>query len=306
MINMEKRKGAWRFIIKIVVILIALSFAMALVVSLFLTDGMPVGGNAAVIPINGVILSQDGGIFDDVASSKEIVKLIEKADKNPSIKAIVLDINSPGGTAVASDDIANAVKKTNKTTVALIGEVGASGAYWVASAADYIIANRMSITGSIGVISSYLEFAGLIEEYNVTYQRLVSGEYKDLGNPFKRLTLKERSLIQTKLDIIHDYFIEEVAENRNLSKEKVKEISTGIFYLGSEAKELGLVDELGGKDEAKTYLEKKLNITIEFVEYKRQRTLFDVLKQVFNENSFFIGKGIGSGILKENKLEIIT
>ena len=86
-------------------------------------------------------------------------------EENKDIKAIVLEINSPGGSAVASDEIASAVKKSNKPTVAVIREAGASGGYWIASSTDHIIANRMSITGSIGVISSYLEFSGLIEKY---------------------------------------------------------------------------------------------------------------------------------------------
>ena len=113
-------------------------------------------GNVALIPIDGVIVGDKDSdfLFESVTSSPEAVELIEKANKNPNIKAIILEINSPGGSAVASEEIANAIRKTNKTTVAWIREAGASGAYWVASATDYVVANRASITGSIVVIAS--------------------------------------------------------------------------------------------------------------------------------------------------------
>ena len=107
-----------------------------------------------------------------------------------------MEINSPGGSAVASDEIATAVKNAKKPVISLIREVGASGGYWVASASDYIIANRMSITGSIGVISSYLEFSGLMEKYGVGYERLVAGENKDLLTPYKKLEADQKALVQ--------------------------------------------------------------------------------------------------------------
>src|SRR3989338_6818866 len=119
-----------------------------------------------MLSILGFIAVGDEGsssFFESATASSETIKFIEKADKNPSIKAIILEINSPGGSAVASEEIANAVKKTNKTTVAWIREIGTSGAYWIASSSDHIVASRMSVTGSIGVIASYLEFEGLVD-----------------------------------------------------------------------------------------------------------------------------------------------
>ena len=131
-------------------------------------------GNVALIPIEGVITTDGGSYFNEqTISSKNIVEFIEDADKNSQVEAIVLEINSPGGSAVASDEISIAVKKVKKPVVAMIREVGASGGYWVASSADYIVAHRMAITGSIGVISSYLEFSGLMENHGVGYERLV-------------------------------------------------------------------------------------------------------------------------------------
>lgn len=299
----------WGYAIFVLFLLSILGFIAVGIISLFVgVDVESLSGNVALIPIDGVILgSKDSGfLFESMTSSLDAVELIEKADKNPNIKAIILEINSPGGSAVASEEIAKAVKKTNKTAVAWIREVGASGAYWIASSADYAVANRVSITGSIGVIASYLEFPGLLERYNVTYQRLVSGNYKDIGSPYKGMTDEERVIFQRNLDEIRDYFVSEVAKNRNLNKKEVDKIANGLFYLGAEAKELGLVDELGGKDEVISYIEKKEGIKAEIVEYKKEKTLFDILSDVLSKQSFFVGRGIGSSLFDKRILSGIS
>lgn len=295
----------WGYAIFVLFFLSMLGFIAVGIMSLFTgVDVESLGGNVALIPIDGIIAGSDDSefLFESATSSLDAVELIEKADKNPNIKAIILEINSPGGSAVASEEIAKAVKKTNKTTVAWIREVGASGAYWVASSAEHVIANRVSITGSIGVIASYLEFPGLLERYNVTYQRMVSGNYKDIGSPYKEMTNEERVIFQRSLDEIRDYFASEVAKNRNLNKKDVDKIANGLFYLGTEAKELGLVDELGGKDEVISYIERKEGIKAEVVEYKTEKTLFDILSDVLSKQSFFVGRGIGSSLLDKRIL----
>jgi len=286
-----------------------LSFFLATFASLFITID-PVG-NTALIPIKGIIRADSASSFSaDIIGSTEIIKQIKKADANPSIKAIVLDINSPGGSAVASKEIAQAVKKINKTTVAVIREVGASGGYWVASATDYIIADEMSITGSIGVISSYIEFAGLLQRYNMTYQRLTAGKFKDVGDPFRPLENEEKDLLQKKINRIHDYFISAIAQNRGMSEERVRSLATGEFYLGIEALEFGLIDAVGNQDTAEAYLKEKLNLThIDFAEYAKQATLLDVLSGLLSRHSFLVGKGIGSELRRTDTVrtfEIMT
>lgn len=258
-------------------------------------------GNVAIIPIEGLI-STDGDSWMPTVKSASIVEQIEKADKNKEIKAILLEINSPGGTPVATDEIAGAIKSTNKTTVAVIRETGASGAYWIATAADKIFANRMSVTGSIGVTASRLEYYGLLADYNVTYRQLISGRLKDAGTPLRQMTVEEKQLFQGLLDGLHEEFISAVAENRNLPKEKVRQLATGFVYLGSEAKELGLVDELGGKKEALAYIEKELNITAEPVEYKESKGFFAELSGLTSQNFYQIGRGIGSGFTSDTKV----
>ncbi len=302
------QKKRLKTVLIILIIFFLVSFFFSGLFSLFISKE-PIG-NIALIPIKGIIYVDGGNSFGEITtSSTSFIEQIEKADKNPSIKAIVLDINSPGGSAVASKEIADKIKQANKTTVAVIREVGASGGYWAASAADYIIANEMSITGSIGVIGSYIEFAGLLERYNMTYQRLVGGKYKDIGVPFKQLQPDEESILQSKINKIHDIFIRSIAENRDISYQKAKSISTGEFYLGVEALELDLVDKLGDKDTAEEWLKKELNLTeIEFAEYKKEKTFLDLLMGVISPQSFMIGKGIGSELKNtySSKLKIIT
>jgi len=237
-------------------------------------------------------------------NGNNIIKFMinRSADKNDNIKAIVFKINSPGGSAVASEEIAREIEKINKTTVAWIREVGASGAYWIASSTDHVIANRMSITGSIGVVASYLGFSGFLAEHNVTYERLVAGELKDIGSPFKDMTAEEKSLFEKSLEDIHDYFIEEVAKNRNLKEQDVKKIATGLFYLGAEAKKLGLVDELGSRDEVIGYIEKQIGEDVDIIEYKKGKGFLSSLSQVMNEKSYYMGMGIGSSLFTKARL----
>ncbi len=268
-----------------------------------LGSSIPTAGNVALIPLEGVILGTQASLLgSSVVSSSDIVEFIMQAEDDSQIKAIVLQINSPGGSAVASDEIATAVKNAKKPVVAVIREVGASGGYWVASAADYVVANRMSITGSIGVISSYLEFSGLMEEYGVGYERLVAGDNKDIGTPFRKLTSKEKIILQKKLDTIHSYFIEEVAQNRDLPVDQVRKAATGEFYLGVEALSLGLVDELGDLSSVERYLHQQGITDVEYVPYQRQPTFLDALTSVLSGFSFSIGEGIGHRLSQPNPI----
>ncbi|MAG20254.1 signal peptide peptidase SppA [archaeon] len=286
--------------------IILLSIILLIFLFIIITK-IPQQSQIAVIPINGPILTTSSSFIPtSEALSSTIIYYIEKADKNPSIKGILLEINSPGGTVIASKEIAEAIKKTKKPTIALIKEIGTSGAYWVASASDKIIADPLSITGSIGVIGSYLEFSGLFEKYGITYQQLISGSQKDIGTPYKPLTKEEKALLQQRLDTIHTHFIKEISNNRNIPESRVRELATGIFYLGEQAKALNLVDELGNKDLAIEELKKLANLKkAKLVTYTSQKSFIDKLSKLSSTNFYYLGKGIGSELTKiENKLEI--
>ncbi|MBU0460086.1 MAG: signal peptide peptidase SppA [Candidatus Woesearchaeota archaeon] len=259
-------------------------------------------GNVALIPIEGEITSNGGGgLGSQTLSSKTTVNFIEQAEKNPQIEVIYLEINSPGGSPVATDEIVNAIKKTKKPTVALIREVGASGGYWVGSATDYIITNRMSITGSIGVKSSWLEFSGLMDKYGVGYEQVNAGEFKELASPYKQLQNDERVLLERVVNKIHDYFISGVAENRGLSEEQVRKLATGEIFLGVEALDLGLVDQLGDQDTVEEYIKETYGLEkVDFVTYQREISFFELLAGLSTNFAFNIGEGIGSILLNSN------
>lgn len=258
-----------------------------------------VSGNIAVVPIKGVITTEADGasmLGSQYTSSEKVVSWLKKAAESEGIKAIVLEINSPGGSPVASDEIVQAVKqaKTAKPVYAVIRETGASGAYWVASAADKIIAGRMSVTGSIGVVGSYLEFSGLLDDYNITYQRLVAGKYKDSGSRYKELAPDERALIQKKIDIIYEIFVQDVAANRNMPLSQVRLLADGSIYIGVEALQLGLVDYLGTKEDAIQLIEKDLNITADIYEFKTMPGLFGSFGAEMSSGFYYVGRGIGA------------
>ena len=293
MVKEGGRSKTKAIVLTVLAFLIVIFLILPITFSLF--NGTKIG-NVALIPINGVITGNGESMFGQgTISSADIINFIEKADSDFQIQAIVIEINSPGGSAVASDEIAAAIKKVEKPVIALIREVGASGGYWVASATDHVIANRMSITGSIGVISSYLEFSGLMKEYGVGYERLVAGKYKDMGSPFKKLNQEEENLLQGKIDKIHDYFVREIANNRELSESDVKKMATGEFFLGVEAFDNGLVDQLGDKDSAKDYLMETYELKeVDFVVYQRKVGFLDIIAGVMSNMFFSIGEGIGS------------
>lgn len=275
----KESNNKWGWIIAILIFLFFVAYVFSGLISLFISAEDIQAGNVAIIPIRGMILTESStGLFAaGTAVSGRIVQDIEKADSNPGVKAIILEINSPGGAPVATDEIASAVQKTNKTTVAWIRETGASGAYWIASATDYVIANKLSIVGSIGVIGSYLEFSGFMDDWNVSYEKLTGGKYKDAGTPYRKLTDEERFMLQQKIDLMHQIFKDEVQKNRGLSNAQIESVSNGEFYIGSEAINLGLIDALGGKSEAIAYIEDKLQIKAQTAVYERKPTFLDLL-----------------------------
>jgi protease IV len=294
----QQKHATWWIVLSILGGLFILSMLLVSCMSLFIGSDNLQTGNVLVIPVHGTITStSSGGLFSsDVASADEIIKAINLAETDNTIKGVIFDINSPGGSAVASEEIADAIDHMKKPNVAHIREMGASGAFWIAVSTDHIVASRMSITGSVGVISSYLDFSELLQRYNVTYERLVAGKYKDMGSPFKDLKQDERAILQNKLDIIHGYFLDDVQKKRNLSNATRQEISTGMFFLGSEAFDLGLVDELGTEAQAKHYLEKTLNTTVETKVYVSKKSLFDMFSLKSDRFAYAMGQGIASSL----------
>jgi protease-4 len=207
--------------------------------------------------------SEEGYPIIDAQTSESIVYAINQGEDDPAIKAIVLEIDSVGGTPVAAEEVAKALKQAKKPTVALIREYGVSAAYWAASGADIIFASANSDVGGIGVTYSYLENVEQNRQEGLIFQELAAGKFKDAGDPNKPLTAEERALFERDLAILHENFIKTVAENRDLEIEKVRELADGSSMLGQMALEHGLIDRIGGLPEVKEYLAETIGEKVE-------------------------------------------
>ena len=213
----------------------------------------------ASIKIDGVINdSTSSSFFKDLSSSTAALEQIVKASNDQKVKAIVIRINSPGGTVGASQELYKAVisARKRKPIVITMGDIAASGGYYIASAADAIFANPGTITGSIGVITSYLNFYDLLNKLGVKGITIKSGEFKDLGNPTRPLLPQERAILQSLLDDTYDQFISDVAHGRKMQKKEIASIAKGLIYTGKQARKIGLVDYLGDYSQALQHAQK--------------------------------------------------
>lgn len=246
--------------------------------------------NVKVINVYGEINSQrvSTGIFSIGRSSSDLVKEINSANEDRGIDAVMFRIDSPGGTPVASHEIVRAIKSLDKPSISVIRELGASGAYWVASGTDFIVSDELSLTGSVGVLGGFFDIHGLLERYNISYERFTGGELKDLGSPFREITEEERIILQSKIDLMHDFFLDDVKSNRNLSEENFSQVSTGAYFIGLEAIDLGLVDMLGSEEHAILWLEETLNSSVRLIERQERGGLFSGMAG-FNLNSLNSG-----------------
>ncbi len=268
-------KDGWKFFIGLGV---GVGAALLIILGLLLVSGIGFGNKIAVINVRGTITSTPSLFFETV-TPEDMFSLIKKAEEDPSVKGVLFEINSPGGSVVASREISRAIKNMKKPTVCWMGDIATSGAYWVASACDYVMADPLSITGSIGVTASYLEFSKLFEKYGITYERITSGERKDIGTPFRNLTKEEREKLEYLTNEIFQYFLREVRENRNLTETQIEKIMSGDIFLGKDAVSLGLIDSVGTVQDAKDKAKELAGIErAEFAELKKKGlSLLDLL-----------------------------
>lgn len=241
------------------------------------------GGKIAVIDIRGIILNAGGG-FSENADSETICRQIRKAAKDPLVRAIILNLNTPGGEVTASDDIYSAVlrAKKSKPVIALMNSMAASGGYYAAAGCDWIIANRMTLTGSVGVIISSFDVKGLLDKIGVQADVYKSGKMKDLLSVTRGKTQEENALIQSLVDECYIEFVKIVSAGRKIPVEKIRatEIGDGRVFHGARALELGLIDELGRMPEAVAKAEELAKCepgSLKVVRYKRNNSLFNLL-----------------------------
>ncbi len=275
----------------------------ALILIAVIYVGVKLSQEEKVLAPTMAVITLDSSIDSNVA--KDMVKLLRKADKDNDVKAIIIEINSPGGTVVASKEIATAVKQTSKPTVAWIREVGASGAYWIASASNKIVADEASITGSIGVTGSYLEYSKLFDKYGVTYNSLTSGKYKDTGSPYKELSDSDRSYLLSLINALKVQFVQAVAENRHLTFDQVNNLATGQVMLGADAQKFKLIDTLGGKKEAQQVAEKLAGLkSSRLVQYEQSQSIFGSLSSEAQSLAYWAGRGIGDSVKPQADSEL--
>lgn len=236
----------------------------------------PEYSNVAIINIHGYIVTylsdqssteEPNSAPSDSVSSEEILAHIDEIEANSNIRAVIVEIDSYGGSPVASEEIADALRRMTMPTIAVIREGAASGAYLIASAADIIYASEMSDVGSIGVTMSYLNYSQKNQQEGVTYQSLSSGKFKDTGDPDKVLTAEEKELLMRDIKILHEAFVKKVAENRGLDIKKVEKLADGSTMLGMAAKENGLIDEIGNIYDAQKFISSELGIEPEICVY---------------------------------------
>jgi protease-4 len=193
------------------------------------------------VEIRGVI-TQSSGIIEEIHQYLE----------DEGVKAIILRIDSPGGGVGPSQEIHREILKikSKKKVVTSMGSVAASGGYYIACASDLIVANPGTITGSIGVVMEFTNIEELFKKIGIKGVVVKSGEHKDIGSPFREMTPDERRLLQDVIDNVHEQFIKAVAEGRKLDRSKVTEIADGRILTGEQAKQLGLVDQIGNLQDA--------------------------------------------------------
>jgi len=227
--------------------------------------------NVAIIPIEGDIVpfsgpeGADGTAEYATTNPEKVLTALRKAESDPYIEAVLIRIDSGGGSPVASEVIASAFKATALPTVALIREMGTSGAYLAATGADTIYASAFSDVGSIAVTMSYLENVEQNKQEGLDFVALASAPYKDYGNPNVALTAAERAIVERDLAIYHQEFVRQVAENRQLALEVVTKLADGSSMPGSMALENGLVDALGGQADTRAWFAEQLGVSEEEV-----------------------------------------
>jgi protease IV len=228
----------------------------------------------AIIEIKGVILDPQPAIE----------KLI-RFRKNEQVKAIILRIDSPGGGVGPAQEIYAEVKRTQreKKVLASVGSVAASGGYYIACAADGIMANPGSITGSIGVIVESLNIEDLLKKIGLRSNVIKSGKHKDIGSPMRPMTEEERKLLQGVLDSIHDQFIQAVADGRKIPVERVRPLADGRIFSGNQAKDIGLIDYLGNLEDAIALAAQMGGITGEPEVIYPEKKRFSVFEFLFQE-----------------------
>lgn len=259
----------------------------------------PNGDTVAVIPLQGEIGYGSSGVSGETIITPEMMKdAMKQAESDGSVSSILIKVNSPGGSPVASEEIMNAINNSEKPVVVWISDTGASGAYLAASSADDIIASPSSMVGSIGVIMDFTDLSQYYQNNGIDKYSIKAGEYKDMGSDYRPLTSNEKSMLQSMVNEDYAHFIDIVAANRNLTTNYTQSIAEGKIYTGAQAKNLKLVNDTGGEKQALDVAAKLGGIKGSYntIDINPSSGLLDILNSMSSRIAYSIGLGIGNNL----------
>ena len=251
----------------------------------------------AVIYAEGTInYFEDSKKINEIITPEKIQKELAIAEKSDDIKGVVIRVNSPGGSALASDIIYNSIKNLTKPVYISMGGVAASGGYYISAAGDKIYADKETLTGSIGVITMIPNVSEFLKKAEINYSVISKGKYSDMGSLVRDLTEDEKDKIRASSLKVYEEFVDRVAEGRNMTREEVLKSAEGRVWLGEEAKEIGLVDEIGGIEKAVGDLALSLNLKdYKVVESLKEEKIESVIKN-------YLPKYLMAQIIGDNKI----
>jgi protease-4 len=303
-------------VVVLVVIVIPAMIATAIGVAMLFgrnTSSFSFGGNqVALIRVEGVITSDRGsaGLFGgSSAGAERIIDILEDFRKDDGVKSAVIRINSPGGSAAGSQEVyqeIQKVRKDGKKITVSMGDVAASGGYYIASAADRIMADQATMTGSIGVIMHSSDMHELYNKIGIKFDTIKTGQFKDIGSNSRPMTPQEKQLLQNLVNDVFEQFIADVSAGRKLPVADIRKIADGRIFTGRQALKLKLVDKLGSLEDALDIAAKDAGIKGDYdvVEYDRQKGFWDVL--MGGADSSLSGWLRDSGVLSQVAQRMLT
>jgi len=256
------------------------------------------GYNTVEVAVEGPITREGSRIPNSRGGSTpadKIVEQIERADDDPNAEALVVKLNTPGGEVLPSEDIRLAAEKFDGPTIGYATDTCASGGYWIASGCDELWAREASVVGSIGVRGSSLNAKGLADKLGLDYRPKTAGEFKDAGYPLKEPDEDDEEYLQGLVDDYYETFVERVAEGRGLDEETIRETEARV-YLGTDALENGLVDELGTREDIEDRIEERLGHDVEIEEFTPERSLMERLRSQSQGVAYAFGVGVADSI----------
>ena len=311
-------KNKRRNMVIIGVLLVAFALLSQMPLGSFEKKASAKNGYVAVVRVDGAIVGGParGGILGggSYANSEEVMRQLQLARRDNSVKAVLLRINSPGGSTGATQEISeelDKIRNSGKPIVVSMGDVCASGGYWLASRGNYIFASPSTITGSIGAYMEYQNIEELMGKIGVKDEKITSGPHKDILSMYRPMTGEERAMIQNMVNEIYNQFVQTVADGRKMDESAVRKVADGRIMTGKQAQDAGLVDAMGNYYDALNYAGNLVGIDGENIPvktYEGSVSFRDLLSGEINRAVGLFGKSVGEGLkgsLAENQVPVV-